>query len=165
MSKALAASVVEATDSACALCSADPITAGGTGPDARWSVVYADDILVALVVPDVAGVLIAPRPHIGGLATSPELAGVLLGALRKTAIAVKTSYRTSGVTVQPITDVPGAPGHVCYHVVPTMPTSEPPSATAHPERLVPTLTGKLSSASAVPRGWRSSTFHERSGSG
>ena len=30
------------------------------------------------------------------------------------------AYQTSGAMIEPTTDVPGATGHVCYHVVPTM---------------------------------------------
>lgn len=78
-------------------------------------VAFLDDDVIAIMEPDIPGVIIAPRLHATGLATHPA---VLLAALRKAALHVETLYGASGVTIEPDFDLPGAPGHVCYRVVP-----------------------------------------------
>jgi hypothetical protein len=112
---------VTMTDAECALCAVGETSAGHPEPEAPSTVVaYLDDELIALLEPGLLGVLLAPRSHVQGLATQPGLSAVFLAALRRAVTEVQSSYGTSGAMVKPTTDVPGASGHVCYHVVPTM---------------------------------------------
>ena len=98
----------------CALCRA----AREPRPAPAGTVVLAVDDLVALVDEHVPGVLVAPRAHMEGLTTAPVEAGVVLGALRRVAITVQSSYGASRTSIEPTTELAGAAGHVCYRVVP-----------------------------------------------
>lgn len=138
----------ETISGACAICAAARATAGEPrpGPGSRL-VVHADDVLIAFVQPDVVGVLIAPRQHTDRLSTTPELAGILLAGIRRAAVGVQAFYGASGVSVQPTTHFPGAPGHVCFGILPTLPARN----TAHGVQLgvlVSALRGLLTAESA-----------------
>lgn len=110
----------------CVLCGApavgqlplDPLL-GPAGELHAAVVAYLDDDLVALVAPGTPGVLVAPRHHVEGLATTPTAGAVVLGALRRAASTVACSYAADGTVIEATTDLPGAPGHVCYRIVPT----------------------------------------------
>lgn len=119
---------VTRTDEECAICVATRASEDAAPGDKLRELVYLDDVLAVLVESDVEGVLLAPRKHVGELAANPEVAGAVLAGLRRAAVAVQDHYRASGATVQPKTDLPGALGHVCYWVMPTL-----PSPTAHDE--------------------------------
>ena len=83
-------------------------------------VAHADHELIALVDHDAPGVLVAPRSHVDTLPTAPMGAGALLGALRRVAVAVETSYGATGAAIEPTTELPWAAGHVCYRIAPTV---------------------------------------------
>ena len=105
----------------CALCAvAQPTMERLAAEPGSRVVAYIDSELIALLEPGVPGVLLAPRSHVKGLSTSPSLSAVFLAALRRAVTEVQASYGTSGAMIEPTTEVPGAAGHVCYHVVPTL---------------------------------------------
>lgn len=117
------AAVSVAPVAGCALCAAIATPAGELGWG-TWLAAYVDDVLVAFVQPDAGGgVLIAPREHVGALSTSEDLAGGVLAGVRRAMLAVRAFYGASGATVQPMADVPGCEGHVCYQVLATLPAS------------------------------------------
>lgn len=104
----------------CALC-----TLGLAPPDvpleeAEVMVAYVDEEVLILVDPAREGALFAPRVHVGSLSELGDQAGRLLAALRRVAIEVQAIYGTTGTMIEPTTDLPGAAGHVCYHVIPTL---------------------------------------------
>jgi hypothetical protein len=105
----------------CALCAvAQPTMELLAAEPGSRIVAYLDSELIALLEPGVPGVMLAPRSHVKGLSTSPGLSAVFLAALRRAVTEVQSSYGTSGAMIEPSTEVPGAAGHVCYHVVPTL---------------------------------------------
>ncbi|MGH9083645.1 MAG: hypothetical protein ACRDY3_10975 [Acidimicrobiales bacterium] len=83
----------------------------------RTLIAYADDHLVAVIEHGMPGVLVAPRAHVEGLAMAPGEGGIVLGALRRAASTVRSCFGADGTTIEPTTELPGAPGHVCYRVV------------------------------------------------
>lgn len=106
----------------CALCDLGAVDSLRTICGASWRVEYLDDGVVALIEPGRPGIVIVSRSHLN-LSVSPEVAGVVLGALRRAACHVQSTYGTRGSAIERL-DVPGAPGHGCYRVVPT-PTDQP----------------------------------------
>lgn len=108
----------------CAVCAAIERASGELG-SSTWIVAYVDDVLIAFVEPGTGAALIAPRVHVSGLSTSPDIAGGVLAGLRRAMLAVRTFSAASGSTVQPMTDVPGSAGHICYKVVATLPAMSP----------------------------------------
>ncbi len=113
--------VEEEVTETCALCAvAQPTMEMLAAEPGSRVVAYLDSELIALLEPGVPGVLLAPRSHVKGLSTSPGLSAVFLAALRRAVTEVQASYGTSGAMIEPTTEVPGAVGHVCYHVVPTL---------------------------------------------
>lgn len=100
----------------CRLCGAG----GSDGSTGTTLVAHVDADFVALVDVTVPGVLLAPRSHVDVLATGPVRSGAILGALRRAAITVQASFGASGTSIEPTTELPGAPGHVCYRVVPVV---------------------------------------------
>lgn len=110
----------------CALCALVQAPDTGPMPGTELVAAYVDEDLVALLGPELSGVLLAPRQHIGTLSTAPERAAVFLAALRRAVNEVQASYGASGAMIEPTTDLAGAVGHLCYHVVPTLPDDAPP---------------------------------------
>jgi len=109
------------TDIHCALCTLGLHSARPPGTESTPVVVaYLDDELIALVAADLPGAMLAPRSHVRGLPAQPGLAGPFLAALRKVVLEVQSLYETSGTMIEPTTDLPGAAGHVCYQVMPTI---------------------------------------------
>ena len=102
----------------CALCGIDRAGAGLVLAGSPVVVAYATDDLVAVAARDGSWMLIASRSHSGRLAAEPREAGILLGALRRAATEVAASAGASRYRVDPVSDVPEAPGHVCYRVQP-----------------------------------------------
>lgn len=109
-------------DPRCALCAVpgDAAAAGRLG-----GVAYLDDEVVAVVGAGGAGVLLAPRSHVGSLGELPP--GALLAALRRAATAVEVVAGAPGATVAEV-EVSGADGHVCFSVAPP-----PPPAGGRPD--------------------------------
>lgn len=85
---------------------------------AGFLVAYIDDDVIGIVPADRPGVLVAPRRHTPDLFAEPERSAPVLAALRRMVEEVKISYGVAEATVEPITDLPAASGHVCYHVAP-----------------------------------------------
>lgn len=106
----------------CAICAAGDRQMGERGAG-TWELAYRDSDLVAFVRPDTGGVLIAPRAHDGALSMSPDRAGALLAGTRQALLAVRAVYRAPDPTVQPMTGIPGSPGHACYQIQSTRPAS------------------------------------------
>lgn len=100
----------------CALCRID-----GPGTELVLTgvpvvVTYVTDDLVAVAAGDDSWVLVASRSHRDRLPSEPREAGVLLSALRRAATEVAGARGGRGYQVDPVSDVPEAPGHVCYRV-------------------------------------------------
>lgn len=106
------------TKSDCAICGLLTPTAENLLLRAGFVVAYADDDVVALVAGDRPGFFVAPRAHAGVPFTSPGNSAVVLAFLRQVVEEVKSLYDATEATIEPVTDLPGALGHVCYHVAP-----------------------------------------------
>lgn len=118
----------------CALCDAGQLSESSCVLSGTTALVaYHDDELIALLQPGVPGMLLAPRAHIASLSTLPQFSAVFLAALRCAVSQVQTTYGTSHTLIEPKNSIPGAVGHICYHVVPT-PSRE--SSQAEPLDLV-----------------------------
>lgn len=127
----------------CAVCAAIE-RASGTLESGTWLVAYVDDVLIAFVQPQTGAALVAPRAHVSGLSTSPTSAGEILAGLRRAMLAVRTFSKASGSTVQPMIDVPGSAGHICYKVVATLPALAPLRSAPTPRE--PTLSRHVAAA-------------------
>jgi hypothetical protein len=147
---------VMATGTVCAICAAAGAPAQARAETWRDRVAYLDDVLVAFVDSDSASVIVAPRRHIGGLSLEPEFAGDLLGGLRNAALAVQLFYGASGATVEPTTTLPGAAGHVCYWVQPTLHSTVRPLG-GQVERFVSILRTRLAGEAGRPSRLRGRT--------
>jgi len=100
-------------------------------------VAYVDDDVIALIDQDLPGVLLAPRSHVEALSGLSTATGDFLAALRRTVTEVQAAYGTTGAMIEPTTDLAGAPGHVCYRVVPTLgdESAGPADVVVEPRRL------------------------------
>ncbi len=105
----------------CRLCALGNSGADRLPADKAIAIVSRDQDVVTLVQFGVPGVFLAPRRHIATLSVLPDQSAAMLAALQRTVAEVRSSSAASGAMIEPSTDVPGAPGHVCYHVVPTLP--------------------------------------------
>lgn len=126
----------------CRLCEA-----GGPAGEA----VYRDRLVVALVDHQLPGVLLAPRSHLDVLEQVPDRAGPLLAAIRRAARTVEEVFDASGARIEPTTDLPGAGGHVCYRVIPTVDDApiDPSVAAAEPDALAAMLREALAGRSTT----------------
>lgn len=117
-------------------------------------VAYLDDQLLYLFGSGVEGMVLAPRLHGGVMPTEVGASGTLLSALRIAVTDVQSAYGVSGATIEAIIDLPGAAGHVCYHVRPTPwagGTSTLPSRLGRGAgRLTPVLSARMSQAKKRP---------------
>jgi len=93
-------------------------------PGSNVCVAYVDDEFSGLIPLERQGVMLAPRRHTGMTSESPERAAAILATLRLLVEAVKSSYHVEAATIEPTTDLPAAPGHVCYQVTPVFPRGE-----------------------------------------
>lgn len=131
----------------CVLCelAAQPGAAVAAG---ALVVSYVDDAVVALIEPGRPGVVVAPHSH--GTAMTAMPASVL-AALREAVLHVEQTYGASNARVERTVDVPGAPGHMCYRVVPYGDEpSIPPAgedATSSARRLAQMMRGSANRAS------------------
>ncbi len=109
------------SDNQCTLCTAAKPSADlGESEPTSTVVAYVDDEIVALLDPGLAGILLAPRSHVTVLSTEPNRSAVFLAALQRVVAMMRTTYGSSGTTIKSTTDLPGASGHVCFHVVPKL---------------------------------------------
>lgn len=133
---------VDALVPGCRLCAA-----GGPSGEA----VYRDPVVVALVDRWIPGVLLAPRSHLDVLDQRPDRAGPLLAAIRRAAQTVEEAFDASGARIEPTTELPGASGHVCYRVVPTVDDApiDPSAAVAEPDVLAAMLRDALAGRSTT----------------
>jgi hypothetical protein len=94
--------------------------AGGVGAWLAGAMVTVDTDVVVISGPPIAGQLIVPRQHIGGLEelSLPRRAQVL-AAIRRAAAAVGTGGPRSPARVVASTDSPASASHVCFHVLPS----------------------------------------------
>lgn len=121
-------------------------TCTGPGPLA----VHADEAVIAFVQRDALGALIAPRRHVPNLSLRPGAAAQVLARIRRSAVGVQAFYRSSGVSVEPVADFPGAPGHACFRILPTFPAGRG-AEDSRLEALVPVLQRMLGSDPVGPR--------------
>lgn len=134
----------------CAICAAASGASGSSAHANALSTAYVDEDFIVFIEPDRAGALVAPRQHIGALSVDPNVAGHVLGGLRQAALAVRGFYGVTGATVEPSTEAPGSPDHVCYRVSPTLPAGVPSSG-VQGERLMSVLRDRLEPATSGPR--------------
>lgn len=113
----------------CRLCGSWSAEHDGPPQRERPAVTIVDDEVVAVIDPELPGVLLAPRSHVEVLTAAPTRAGAVLGALRRAAEVVQASFGATGVTIDPTTELPDAGGHVCYRIVPTLAGMPLPSET------------------------------------
>jgi hypothetical protein len=94
--------------------------AGGVGSWLAGATVTVDTDVVVISGPRIAGQVIVPRQHIGGLEelSLPRRAQVL-AAIRRAAAVVGTGEPRSPARVVVSTDSPASASHVCFHVLPS----------------------------------------------
>lgn len=100
------------------LCQLEEVPAAGGMPAGRFVAAYADDELFGLVLPGRPGVLVAPRAHVSLLPAQPARAAAILATLRLVLEDVKEAYGVGEAEITPLTDLPGAAGHLCYGLAP-----------------------------------------------
>jgi hypothetical protein len=109
--------------STCLLCSLEDSAAGQPFPGSETVLAYRDDTLIALLHPGLSGALLAPRAHVSGFAGLMGGAASFLAAMRRMVTAEQSLYGASGAVVEPTDTLSGAAGHVCYHILPTLPAA------------------------------------------
>jgi diadenosine tetraphosphate (Ap4A) HIT family hydrolase len=78
-----------------------------------------DDDVVVLSNPELDGLLVLPRQHIGGIDGLSVLDRAhLLAALRRVARSVQERHPGPPTRIVVFTDPPATEGHVCFHVQP-----------------------------------------------
>jgi len=98
--------------------------AGGVGAWLAGATVTVDTDVVVVSGPPIAGQLIVPRQHIGGLEELPlPRRAQVLAAIRRAAAAVGGREPRSPAQVVVTTDPPASAAHVCFHVLPSDDTS------------------------------------------
>jgi len=102
---------------ACALARSG--AASGVGSRLAGATVTVGTDVVVISGPQIAGRVIVPRQHIGGLEelSLPRRAQVL-AAIRRAAAVVGTGEPQTPARVVASTDSPGSASHVCFHVLP-----------------------------------------------
>ena len=96
---------------------------GATGDVGSWlagATVTVDTDVVVISGPRIAGQVIVPRQHVGGLEelSLPRRAHVL-AAIRRATAAVGAGEPRSPARVVVSTDSPASASHVCFHVLPS----------------------------------------------
>jgi hypothetical protein len=104
----------------CTLCELAQMEEQPRSLDGGIMVVYCDNELIALLKPGRPGVLLAPRQHVATISTLPGNSASFLAALRRTVTEVQRTYGASGAMIEPVTDLGGNTGHICFYVVPTL---------------------------------------------
>ena len=103
--------------------------AGGIGSWLAGATVTVDTDVVVISGPRIAGQVIVPRQHIGGLEELPlPRRAQVLAAIRRAAAVVGAGEPRSPARVVVSTDSPASASHVCFHVL-------PPDDTAPRDRL------------------------------
>jgi len=107
----------------CPSCAIAQWAAGrSTRSGARYIPEDVTEDVVVISGPELDGLLVVPRRHIGGLEELPVPGrGQLLAALRRAAQVVQDRNSGSATRVVVMTALPASKGHVCFHVVPIAP--------------------------------------------
>jgi hypothetical protein len=93
--------------------------AGGTGSWLEGATVTTGTDVVEIIGPLIAGRLIVPREHVGGLEELPlPRRAQVLAAIRRAAAAVSTGEPPPPPQVVVSTDSPASASHVCFLVLP-----------------------------------------------
>jgi hypothetical protein len=91
----------------------------GVGSWLAGATVTVDTDVVVISGPRIAGRVIVPRQHIGGLEELPlPRRAQVLAAIRRAAGVVGTKEPRSPARVVVSTDSPASESHVCFHVLP-----------------------------------------------
>ncbi len=94
--------------------------AGGIGSWLAGATVTVGTDVVVISGPRIAGQLIVPRQHIGGLEELPlPRRAQVLAAIRRAAAAVGAGEPQSPSRVVVSTDSPASASHVCFQVLPS----------------------------------------------
>jgi hypothetical protein len=104
-------------------CEACAVARSGAACDlGSWlagATVTVDTDVVVISGPRIAGQVIVPRQHIGGLEELPlPRRAQVLAAIRRAAAVVGTRELRSPTRVVVSTDSPASASHVCFHVLP-----------------------------------------------
>lgn len=79
-----------------------------------------DEDVVVISGPELDGLVVVPRQHIGGLEELSDLPRAhVLAALRRATQSVRERNPGSMTRVVVMTEPPASKGHVCFHVVPS----------------------------------------------
>jgi diadenosine tetraphosphate (Ap4A) HIT family hydrolase len=93
----------------------------------------AEDVAEDAVVisgPELDGLVVVPRQHIGGLQELPDVRRArVLAALRRATQSVRERNPGSATSVVVMTGPPASEGHVCFHVLPDD-SEDPDSSTS-----------------------------------
>ena len=93
--------------------------ARGVGPWLAGATVTVEADVVVISGPRIAGRVIVPRQHVGGLEELPlPRRAQVLAAIRRAAGVVGAGEPRSPVRVVVSTDSPASASHVCFHVLP-----------------------------------------------
>ena len=115
-------------------CDSCAIAQGVAGQRTRSVATYvAEDVAEDAVVvsgPELDGLVVVPRQHIGGLEELPEVRRArVLAALRRATQSVRERNPGSATRVVVMTVPPASEGHVCFHVLPND-SEDPDSSTS-----------------------------------
>jgi hypothetical protein len=105
----------------CRSCAIAQWAAGhGTGSEAVYVAEDVDEDAVVISGPELDGLVVMPRQHIGGLEELSVLRRAhVLAALQRATRWVLERNPGSGTTVVVMTDPPASQGHACFHVLPS----------------------------------------------
>jgi hypothetical protein len=79
-----------------------------------------DEDVIVISVPELDGLVVVPRQHVGGLEELPVLRRAhVLAALRRATRSVLETYPVTATSVVVMTDPPASEGHACFHVLPS----------------------------------------------
>ena len=99
------------------------VRSGGAGNVVPWlagATVTVDTDVAVIIGPGIAGQVIVPRQHIGGLEElSLARRAQVLAAIRRAAAVVGAGEPRSPARVVVSTDSPASVSHVCFHVLPS----------------------------------------------
>lgn len=107
-------------ESECRSCAiAQGVPDQGTRSAATYVVEDVDEDAVVISGPELHGLVVVPRQHIGGLEELPVLRRAnVLAALRRAARSVLERNPGSATRVVVMTGPPASEGHTCFHVMP-----------------------------------------------
>jgi hypothetical protein len=103
----------------CRSCAIARPVSGGGKPTVPYVVENVDEDVVVIRWPELDGLVVIPRRHVGGLEQLPAAHRAhVLAALRRVTQTVHERSQGPAARVLALTDPPASPGHVWFQVVP-----------------------------------------------